>query len=146
MRLLILTVLASLLSLSAQAYPSMASHYEAHRSVIYFAPTKDEHVQQFLLETLINDCALKERDVSIMVVTADGFTSPNWVEDVFGLKSMFNRYKVLEEEHTAVLIGKDGGEKLRWGKETDWKEVKQTIDDMPMRQQEMLTRTSACSA
>ena len=59
---------------------------------------------------------------------------------------MFRVYDVEPGTHTAILIGKDGSEKLRWGKETDWENIKQTIDLMPMRQYEMEQRQSPCSA
>ncbi|MDN3611736.1 DUF4174 domain-containing protein [Vibrio ostreicida] len=117
-----------------------------HRSVIYFAPTNDEHVQRFLLETLINECELTDRDVITLVVTQDGFTIPTWLKREFDLTHMFHNYRIEPDKHTAILIGKDGAEKLRWGKKTNWEFIKETIDLMPMRRAEMAQRTSPCSA
>ncbi|MCG9595805.1 DUF4174 domain-containing protein [Vibrio sp. Isolate25] len=129
----------------AWSYPAH-SHKWSHRSVIYFAPTNDEHVKQFLLETLINECELSDRDIITLVITQDGFTIPSWVKNEFNLLSMFRAYGIEPGTHTAILIGKDGSEKLRWGKETDWENIKQTIDLMPMRQHEIKRRPSPCSA
>ncbi|NOH79946.1 DUF4174 domain-containing protein [Vibrio sp. RE86] len=145
MRVLLLLGLTLLASTFAWSYPAYSTHYQ-HRSVIYFAPTNDDHVKQFLLETLINECELQDRDLITMVVTEDGFTNPTWVKFEFNLKALFEVYQVKPGKHTTVLIGKDGHEKLRWGKQTDWNQVKQTIDSMPVRQYEMATQNNPCSA
>ncbi len=127
------------------AYPVHSGQW-THRSVIYFAPSNDEHVKQFLLESIINDCNLEERDIVTLVITEDGYTAPSWIKEIFDLRQMFLIYGVTPGKHTAVLIGKDGSEKLRWGKETNWESVMKTVDLMPMRQREMEDRTSPCSA
>lgn len=145
MRSALILSIALLYSATAWTYPAYSSHW-SHRSVIYFAPTKDDHVKQFLLETLINECELQERDLVILVVTEDGFTDPVWVKYEFNLGALFDVYKVKPGSHTAVLIGKDGTEKLRWGKQTNWELIKETIDIMPVRQYEIATQNSPCSA
>lgn len=145
MRRLLLAVLMVANSALAFAYPAYSEKW-SHRSVIYFAPTHDEHVKQFLLESLMIECELDERDIVTLVITEDGFTMPRWVQDEFNLSGMFHVYGITPGEHTAVLVGKDGTEKLRWGKTTDWDNLKQTIDLMPMRQYEMTQRGSPCSA
>ena len=58
------------------AYPVHSGQW-THRSVIYFAPSNDEHVKQFLLESIINDCNLEERDIVTLVITEDGYTASN---------------------------------------------------------------------
>ena len=145
MRAALLFTIALLNSTMSWAYPSYSAEW-SHRSVIYFAPTNDEHVKQFLLETLINECELQDRDLITLVVTEDGFSMPKWVKHEFNLKALFNMYDVKPGSHTAVLIGKDGDVKMRWGKKTDWKKGKQTIDLMPLRRQERTSTLSPCSA
>lgn len=145
MRSLMVFLLVAMNCSLALAYPAHSEKW-SHRSVIYFAPTQDEYVKQFLLESLMIECELKDRDVVTLVITEDGFTVPNWVRDEFNLSGMFHVYGVTPGEHTAVLVGKDGTEKLRWGKKTNWESIKQTIDLMPMRQYEMKQGSSPCSA
>ncbi len=145
MRTAFLLIISMLVSPLGWTYPTYSGEW-SHRSVIYFAPTNDEHVKQFLLETLINECELQDRDLITLVVTEDGFSMPKWVKHEFNLEALFTLYDIKPGSHTAILIGKDGGEKLRWGKNTDWEHVKQTIDVMPMRQYEMAKKTSPCSA
>ncbi len=137
-------VLTLLTSAWALAYPNYGQQWP-HRSVIYFAPTQDKHVEQFKLDTLLNDCALTDRDVITIIITQDGYTKPDWVEKQFDLAALFSLYRVNPNEHTAILIGKDGAEKMRWGKRIDWKKVKQAIDNIPQRQREMKNKQDPCS-
>lgn len=145
MRCMLLVLLTMALSTPAWSYPSHHGFW-SHRSVIYFAPSHDKHVEQFLLETLINQCELDDRDLITLVITEDGFTTPSWVEEYFDTKSLFTIFEVKQGSHTTLLIGKDGDVKMRWGKKTDWKKVKQTIDLMPLRRQERTSTLSPCSA
>ena len=47
------------------------------------------------------------------------------------------RFHVAEGQFTVMLIGKDGGEKLRSHQPIPWETLRSTIDAMPMRQDEM---------
>ncbi|ELE2165209.1 DUF4174 domain-containing protein [Vibrio fluvialis] len=143
MRRILLALCLSCLPLIASAYPLYA-HSWSHRSVLYFAPTQDEYVRQFLLETLMHECELDKRDVVTIIITEDGYSYPAWLKDEFDLRDVLMAYGVPAGSHTAVLVGKDGEEKLRWGKTTDWIKVKDTIDAMPMRQHEMQRQISRC--
>ncbi|CCN68628.1 DUF4174 domain-containing protein [Vibrio nigripulchritudo] len=131
-------------SASVASYPAYEPSW-THRSILYFAPSEDKYVRQFLYETLTNECALKERDVVTLVMTHDGFTEPSWLKLEFDVAKLAKIYRIDEKEHTAILIGKDGEEKYRWGKETDWSFINELIDSMPMRQREMRLQGSPCS-
>ncbi len=143
MRMKLWALCLSALPLLAFAYP-LNSNAWSHRSVLFFAPTEDDYVRQFLLETLMHECELEERDVVTIVITEDGFSYPAWLKHEFNLQDVSMIYRVPTGSHTTLLVGKDGEEKLRWGKTTDWMQVKKTIDAMPMRQQEMQRRVSRC--
>jgi hypothetical protein len=54
--------------------------------------------------------------------------------------SLRNRFSVNPGQFLVVLIGKDGGEKLRRGGEVDITEIFSLIDSMPMRQREIRER------
>ena len=129
---------------NSTAYPSNGMKW-THRSVIYFAPSHDEHVERFLLETLMNECALSQRDIVTLVITKDGYTKPSWVKYEFDLSALFRLYEIQSNQHTAILLGKDGEEKMRWGKQTDWQVLKQTVDSIPIRQREMISGEDPCS-
>lgn len=144
MKLFLIISLLLATSFHASSYPANSSPW-AHRSVIYFAPTMDEHVKQFLLETLKNDCEMMDRDVITLVITEDGFTMPAWVKHEFDLKAMYLLYGIKEGSHTAILVGKDGAEKLRWFKKANWEKIKQIIDQTPNRRNETQGRADPCS-
>ncbi|MFA0112912.1 DUF4174 domain-containing protein [Vibrio sp. 10N.261.46.E11] len=145
--LTISTVLIMSLTInSVLAYPAYShSNPLPHRSVIYFAPTEDSVVKEFLNEVLINNCQLDERDVVIMVIAESGYTVPAWLVEEFNLEAVTSSYGIPKGSHTAVLIGKDGKEKHRWNGKTDWRLITNIIDEMPMRQQEMQRQSSRCS-
>lgn len=50
------------------------------------------------------------------------------------------RFHISPNTFTVLLIGKDGGEKLRSHTAISWDKLKRTIDSMPMRQQEAHSR------
>ncbi|HHC6518257.1 TPA: DUF4174 domain-containing protein [Vibrio parahaemolyticus] len=137
--ILLLCVFAS----KALGYPAH-TQYWPHRSVLYFAPENDDYVKQFLLEALMHECELVDRDVVTLVITEDGYTVPSWLKEEFDLKILAEIYSVKKGEHTAILLGKDGLEKYRWGAETDWQYINDLIDQMPMRKQEMQRQRSPC--
>lgn len=57
-----------------------------------------------------------------------------------GTDELRRKFHVAEGAFTVVLIGKDGGEKLRSTKPIDVEELNATIDAMPMRKSEMKER------
>jgi hypothetical protein len=50
------------------------------------------------------------------------------------------RFGVARSDFTVILVGKDGGEKLRDSKPLTYARLQATIDAMPMRRQEMKER------
>ncbi len=140
---LILLLLCGLVSTSLFGYPKY-NQYWPHRSVLFFAPENDAAVKQFLLESLMNECELNDRDVITLVIAEDGFTYPDSLKEDLDLHNLAQKYQVEKGEHTAILLGKDGEEKYRWGAETDWKFINQLIDGMPMRKQEKQRQPSPC--
>jgi hypothetical protein len=53
-------------------------------------------------------------------------------------------YRVENDTFATILIGKDGGEKLRSSKAISVSNIFDEIDAMPMRQDEMESRINAC--
>ncbi|CAE6938244.1 hypothetical protein ACOMICROBIO_LKFPLAJE_03546 [Vibrio sp. B1FIG11] len=137
-------LLSCLISSPVFGYPEHAQYWP-HRSVLYFAPANDDHVKQFLLEALMNECELEDRDVITLVIAEDGFTEPSWLKEEFDLKMLAALYEVKAGQHTAILLGKDGEEKHRWGAKTDWQFINNLIDEMPMRKREMQQKRNPCA-
>ena len=141
----LLATIVLVFSANALSYPMGSMHWN-HRSILYFAPEKDQHVNTFIKESLMHDCMLQERDIVVVVMTKDGFNKPSDVfspEDIVRLEKL---YKVSRNTHTAILIGKDGLEKYRWNEQTNWQHITQLVDNMPMRKKEIAyTSNSRCS-
>lgn len=106
----------------------LARYRWKHRLVLVFAPdaaSPDRAEQRRLLQDRQTDA--DERDLVLLDVLPD---SP----DAATLRQRFN---VKPDEFRVLLIGKDGGEKLRREKPVPPKEFFDRIDSMPMRQGEM---------
>lgn len=119
-KLLITTTILifSVLKLSAQQ--------KNHREVWIFAA--DAGNASFINQkSMLTDAAgLKERDIQVHEIT--------------GLKtnaSLFKKYKASAQKFMFILFGKDGGEKLRSNEAVSLEKLYRTVDDMPMRKNEM---------
>ncbi|MGF1682908.1 DUF4174 domain-containing protein [Photobacterium minamisatsumaniensis] len=127
------------------AYPTGSIHWN-HRSILYFAPEKDQHVNNFIKQSLMHDCQLQERDIKTVVITHDGFYKPENAFTQEEVQHLTSKYNITSDSHTAILIGKDGLEKHRWGEKTNWLYIHQLIDDMPLRKKEIASQpTSRCA-
>ncbi|MCG7587036.1 DUF4174 domain-containing protein [Photobacterium sp. OFAV2-7] len=133
-----------LFSSSVASYPLDSLHWN-HRSILFFAPEKDQYVQEFMKQTLMNGCLLQERDIVTIIITRDGFNQPENLFSPEDIRFLQQKYNITQDSHTAILIGKDGLEKHRWGEETNWRQITDLVDKMPLRQREMTYRQSRCA-
>ena len=102
------------------------------RVLLIYAPEgSDKQLarQEELLRS--HDAELRERDVTQTVLQARG-ENPE----------IFERLKLSGAGFTLLLIGKDGGEKLRSHNVVAPETLCRLIDSMPMRQEEMRERAS----
>ncbi|MGI4750815.1 MAG: DUF4174 domain-containing protein [Janthinobacterium lividum] len=111
-------LLLSTLQLSAQQ--------KSYREIWLF--TSDAANASFITQklALTDVTGLNERDIQ--------------VHEIVGSKShqaLFKKYKASTQNFTFILIGKDGGEKLRSTQPISKEKLYRTIDDMPMRKSEM---------
>lgn len=115
----ILVMLLAILSMYTFSYA------QEKRLLLLFADHTGNQLlkeQQHILQENIN--GLKERDLEVKTYYAD--------RD----KPVFQARKI-KTAFTIILIGKDGGEKLRSSKPLSLAKLFGTIDAMPMRQEEM---------
>lgn len=109
----------------AQDEPKLEDYLWKNRPIVVFADTPEDarfKLQMDYLERRMEE--LEERDVVILTDT-----DPSLESEL--------REALHPRGFSLVLIGKDGGVKLR--KPSPWtvREIIRTIDKMPMRQQEM---------
>jgi hypothetical protein len=113
-----------------------------NRLLLVFAPSEDD-AQYRRLETELREHgdAVVERDLLVFHVFENGVNrlghSPIDGQSAALLR---DRFSVNPGQFLVVLIGKDGGEKLRRGGEVDITEIFSLIDSMPMRRREMRER------
>jgi bifunctional DNA-binding transcriptional regulator/antitoxin component of YhaV-PrlF toxin-antitoxin module len=111
------------------------------RPLLIFAPKPDDPQLEIQLRRLHdNAAAVSERDV---VPIAIPFQSPSTTAAMLSgtdAQAVRRRFNVAPGDFEVILIGKDGGEKLRSSKPISMDKLRETIDSMPMRQQEVDAR------
>jgi hypothetical protein len=110
------------------------------RPLLLFEPGSSESPadwSKLVSEVEAREEAIGERDMTVIRLrgdsgSLDGEELPSNV--VVALRELFG---VDHPEYEAVLLGKDGGVKLRGPKGVELEEIFRLIDSMPMRQAEM---------
>ena len=119
---------------------SLTTLRDSSRPLLIFAPKPDDPQLQIQLRRLRdNAAAVSEHGI---VVIAIPYESPSPTPAMFTVEAAHSarlRFHVAPTDFTVILIGKDGGEKLRSHKPLTIDQLSNTIDAMPMRQQEMRT-------
>jgi hypothetical protein len=144
-----MSVPVSLRAECASNAADLAAMRACYRPLLLFAPHADDGELARQLDELGKHAEdLRERDVPVVVILEDGQEFP--AERLKGLPmarwSGDERSRVREQFATGrypfsvVLIGKDGGEKLRVHALLPVAKLKSAIDAMPMRQAEMARR------
>lgn len=86
---------------------------------------------------------MKERDLVIYRLYDDHWLDPsNSVLSQSQAEEIYREYTIQRGTFSVLLIGKDGGIKMRKDDIVSTKEIFQLIDSMPMRQQEMINQKS----
>ena len=116
------------------------------RPLLLFAPTDDD---PRLVDTLrgidASRCDFVEREMVLGVVVDTGTsTLDGQAMDAAAARRLTDRYGVGADSFAAVLIGKDGGQKLRVDDVPDLRTVYAVIDGMPMRAREASAAPRRC--
>lgn len=114
-------------------------YYGSNRLLFVFAPAADDpRLQQQVNNTRAAAAGMAERDLLTIAIVGAGSVrvdgTPAGNLDAGGLRAA---YDVPAEAFTAILVGKDGTEKMRDGAPIGTDALFATIDAMPMRRQEM---------
>jgi hypothetical protein len=120
---------------------SMDRYIWNNRPVIVFAPTPGDPLLAAQRETLDSkDDAFRDRDMILIEVTGDAVYVNGRPVSGADADDLRARFAIDRTTSRAVLIGKDGGVKLRSGTAFSADELFATIDAMPMRHREMRQR------
>lgn len=133
-----LAVLLTAVSVFGTAAAPLAAERWNRRIVLVFAEGESGDAARQIDALLADRSALSERDILLIEVVGDRIST------LFGEMSAESKAVDLRETFgiaasapfTVILVGKDGGEKLRREEPVAAKDLFGLIDSMPMRQRE----------
>ena len=135
-----LTVLigSSTLGSATAVAADLGDYLWKNRPLLLFAPTdSDPRLIETIKRIEAKRCDVADRDMVIgAVVTEGNSTLDGRAIDAGESQQLRNRFAIGENAFTVLLIGKDGGEKLRVNEIPDLRAVFAVIDGMPMRNRE----------
>ncbi|MFT6321703.1 MAG: hypothetical protein ACJAT4_002633 [Granulosicoccus sp.] len=118
---------------------SLSQHEWENRVILLFAP---DFQNQTLIQQLgffqKNKKGLADRKLIVYQITREEVKKDGkLLKENSELSSSFNQFKVNKNEFTFILIGLDGGEKMRSSEVISREKLLSKIDRMPMRQAEI---------
>ena len=140
-----LSIITSILTLSIMSTPARAaadvfdSHVWSHRLIVVFSATADDSRRLRLDQTIsAAEAEIAERDLRIIRVSPDApVTIDNTRVANAAAAEIYRSFDVDPEHFSVILIGKDGGVKMKTDSLPGLSEIFDLIDSMPMRQLEM---------
>lgn len=143
MKRALLTFLCLLLPISACSSTNVELLMEQYlwqkRVILLFAPSAEssEFEKQNALLTSAHT-ELEKRDIVVWRIIQNEAVSVNGEHKVqFGTPPFYDYFDVPSSSATLILLGKDGGEKLRKAMPVGAESLFSLIDAMPMRQREI---------
>jgi hypothetical protein len=114
-----------------------------NRLLLIFAPSEDYPAYRFLADELRRQQnGVHDRDVLVFALMEKGQSRLGDARlDKAAGELLRKRFSAKQGAFTVVLIGKDGGEKLRREERATLGEIFGLIDTMPMRRREMRGKT-----
>jgi hypothetical protein len=145
--IVLIAVTASAVLGSAPAMATDLGDYRwESRPLLVFAPKGDD---PRLVETLsrieATRCDFTGRDMVLGVMVPEGnSTLDGHAVDAEQARRLANQFAIGDDAFSVVLIGKDGGEKLRIDDVPDLRTIYAVVDGMPMRSREMGADPGRC--
>ncbi len=137
---MMISVLSMASSRSAPARPLNLSQFQwKNRLLFLFAPDRDHPVFDKLQKSLTDqESEAAERDLKIFKILESGSSSMNTEYlDPQTSQSLRKKFNIPRGAFAVILVGKDGGIKLKRQEYTQLKDIFALIDAMPMRREEM---------
>lgn len=144
-------MLGMLLTTTALGSPTAAADELAdyrweRRPLLLFTPTDtDPRLAETLRRIETTRCDFVGRDMVVGQVVTDGRSAfDGRAIDADESQRLRDRYAIGDNAFSVLLIGKDGGEKLRVNEVPDLQAIYAVIDGMPMRSREMGAGPGRC--
>lgn len=143
--LVLLVVSTGLGSATAMATELNDYRWES-RPLLVFAPTAtDPRLLKTLSRIDASRCDFISRDMVLGQVVAEGNSTLDGNSvDADEARRLTDRFAIGPSAFSVVLIGKDGGEKLRVDAVPDLQAIYAVVDGMPMRSRELATDPGRC--
>lgn len=143
--MLLLAASAALLPARAQA-AELSDYLWQSRPLLVFAPTdSDPRLVETMGRIEASRCEFADRDMVLGRIVAEGTsTLGGQAVGVGQAQRLRSQFGVGANGFAVVLIGKDGGQKLRVNDVPDLATVYAVIDGMPMRGREMSADPGPC--
>ncbi len=116
---------------------TLASLRDHQRVLLVFANGNNQQAEAQLTVAATHASEFRERDLVLAGMTGTDTAVPTVTLAPQEETAARSRFHVRVGEFTVLLLGKDGGEKLRSHSAIPWDVLQRTIDAMPMRQSEM---------
>ena len=117
---------------------SLRQYEWEHRPLLIFAPTSSNEELKRQRKVVSRSLPeFRERDIAVIEVIGSNVKSRLGPSSSATAKALRKHYGVSERQFRAVLVGKDGGSKLRSGRAISAERLLGIIDSMPMRRREM---------
>ena len=110
-----------------------------NRLLLLFAPDSNHPLFKSIhAEIMAQRAEVEDRDLVVFEVLERGPSRMNSSQlDTETVDEIRKRFAVPRNQFTLILVGKDGGTKLKRNDQTDLKDIFGLIDSMPMRQNEI---------
>jgi hypothetical protein len=136
----VLTVLLAISSFASgtAGAAELGDYLWTSRPLLLFAPSdRDPRLVDTVQRIQASRCDVVDRDMVIGVVVNEGVSSlDGQAVGADQARRLMKQYAVDENAFTVVLVGKDGGEKMRVNDVPDLRTIYAVIDGMPMRSRE----------
>jgi hypothetical protein len=130
----------SLMPLHGNAQPArvtLQSMRDHERALVVFGNGDNQLAEAQLTVAASHIDGFRERNLLLVGLVGSNEAVPSALLSPTDDAAARKHFGVKAGEFTVILIGKDGGEKLRSHQPISWDKLQSTIDSMPMRQAEM---------
>jgi hypothetical protein len=145
--LAVIFLITSAVLMPARAAAAELSDYLwQRRPLLVFAPTdNDPRLVETMRRIEASRCDFVDREMVLGRIVTDGTsTLDGQVVDTKQAQRLRSAFGIGASSFSVVLIGKDGGEKLRVNDVPDFQPIYAVIDGMPMRGSEMSANPGRC--
>ncbi|WBL22560.1 DUF4174 domain-containing protein [Zunongwangia sp. HRR-M8] len=135
----VLIAILSFMALGNMNAQDKTEHQWKNRLILILTDSKEDNdFRQQLGEFKNREAALEDRKIIVYQVTPKHYATgisdkPDWKEG----ENFYEKFKKSDKSFEIILIGLDGGTKMRKEEFTPAEEIFEKIDNMPMRKAEM---------